>query len=203
MVVVGYYAVRDLSLRTLNFTREHKREFWRTKRTRSTECGRKNSPIWEGHSFGWGGRTVVGSASSNSGVRAVFSVHHGVVGRTSSLYCWGIYKKWRVAGSNTVAAAFARFDPLRFFSLGLPQSKGLRTRTTSPKFGSSEGGDTTGSCCHYTWNDSQGHGYISVSIFKAATWVMFCSKHVDVKRHFVYFPEIKKHFPYLLWFLIY
>ena len=32
-----------------------------------------------------------------------------------------------MAGSNTVAAAFARFDPLRFFSLGLPQSKGLRT----------------------------------------------------------------------------
>jgi len=39
-------------------------------------------------------------------------------------------------------------DPLRFFSLGLPQSKGLRTM--SPNFGSSEGGDTTGSCCHYT-----------------------------------------------------
>ena len=50
-------------------------------------CGRKNNPIWESHSFGWGARTVVGSASSNSGVRAVFSVHHGVVGRTSSLYC--------------------------------------------------------------------------------------------------------------------
>ena len=123
MVVVGYYAVRDLSLRTLNFTREHKREFWRTKRTRSTGCGRKNSPIWEGHSFGWGGRTVVGSASSNSGVRAVFSVHQDVVGRTSSLYCWGIYKKWRVAGSNTVAAAFARFDPLRFFPLGYLKAK--------------------------------------------------------------------------------
>ena len=30
---------------------------------------------------------VVGSASSNSGVRADFSVHHGVVGKTSSLYC--------------------------------------------------------------------------------------------------------------------
>ena len=50
-------------------------------------CGRKNTPIWEGHSFGWGARTVVGSASSNSGVRAVFSVHYGVVGRTSNLYC--------------------------------------------------------------------------------------------------------------------
>ena len=36
---------------------------------------------------GWGGRTVVGSASSNSGVCTVFSVHHGVVGRTSCLYC--------------------------------------------------------------------------------------------------------------------
>ena len=97
-----------------------------------TGCGRKNSPIWEGHSFGWGAHTVVGSASSNSGVCAVFSVHNGVVGRTSSLYCWGVYKKWRVAGSNAaciswlyrVAAAFARFDPPRFFFLGLPQSKG-------------------------------------------------------------------------------
>ena len=54
---------------------------------RDTGCGRKNSPIWEGHSFRWGGRTVVGSASSNSDVRAVFSVHHGVVGRKSGLYC--------------------------------------------------------------------------------------------------------------------
>jgi len=53
----------------------------------ATGCGRKNTPIWEGHSFGWGAHTMVGSKSSNSGVRAVFSVHHGVVGRTSSLYC--------------------------------------------------------------------------------------------------------------------
>jgi len=53
----------------------------------TTGCGRKNTSIWEGHSFGWGARTVVGSASSNSGVSAVFSVHHGMVGRTSSLYC--------------------------------------------------------------------------------------------------------------------
>ena len=48
---------------------------------------RERQPIWAGHSFGWGGRTVVGSTSSNSSVRAVFSVHHGVVRRTSSLYC--------------------------------------------------------------------------------------------------------------------
>jgi len=40
-----------------------------------TGCGRKNTPILEGHSFGWGACTVVGSTSSNSGVRAVFSVH--------------------------------------------------------------------------------------------------------------------------------
>ena len=38
--------------------------------------------------------------------------------------------------------------PCDFFSLGLPQSKGLQT--TSPNFGSSKGGDTTGICCHYT-----------------------------------------------------
>ena len=57
-----------------------------------TGCGTKNTPIWEGHSFGWGERTVVGSASSNSGERAVFNVYHGMVGRTSSLYCLGVYK---------------------------------------------------------------------------------------------------------------
>jgi len=38
--------------------------------------------------------------------------------------------------------------PLQFFFLGLPQSKGLQTM--SHNFGSSEGGNTTGSCCHYT-----------------------------------------------------
>jgi len=59
-------------------------------------------------------RTVVGSASSNSSVRAVFSVHHGVVGRASSLYCWGVYKKWRVAGSNTVCIS----HPLCAWSTG-------------------------------------------------------------------------------------
>jgi len=26
------------------------------------------------------------------------------------------------------------------------------------------------------------------------------SKHVDVKRHSVFFPEIEKYLPYLLWF---
>ena len=154
----------------------------------SVGCGRKNTSIWEGHSFCWGARTVVESTSSNSGVHAVFSVDHGVAGRTSCLYCWGANKKWRVAGSND-----------------LPQSKGLRTAPRN--FGSCEGDDRTGSCCHYTWNDSQGHGhlprgYIGVSIFKAATWGMFCSKHVDVKRHSVWFPEIEKHLPYLLWFWI-
>ena len=85
---------------------------------RYTGCGRKNSPIWEGHSFGWGVHTVVGSASSNSGVRAVFSVHHGVVGRTSSLYFWGVYKKWRVAGSNTACISPPRspdLTPCEFF----------------------------------------------------------------------------------------
>ena len=54
-----------------------------------------------------------------------------------------------------------------------------------------------------SWTTTE-RGCIIVSIFKAATWVMFCSKHVDVKRHSVYFPEIKKkHLPYLLWFWIY
>ena len=63
------------------------RHLWTSLPTPCTGCGRKNTPIWEGHSFGWGARTVVGSASSNSSACAVFSIHHGVVGRTSSLYC--------------------------------------------------------------------------------------------------------------------
>jgi hypothetical protein len=92
-----------------------------------TGCGRKNSLIWEGHSFGWGARTVVGSASSNSGVRAVFSVHHGVVGRTSSLYCWGVYKKWRVAGNNTACISppprSPYFTPCDFFLWGYLKAK--------------------------------------------------------------------------------
>jgi len=54
---------------------------------RTTGCGRKNAPIWEGHSFRWKARTLVRSTSSNSSVRAVFNVYHGVVRRTSSLYC--------------------------------------------------------------------------------------------------------------------
>jgi len=33
-------------------------------------------------------------------------------------------------------------------------------RQTGQTFGSSEGGNTIGSCCHYTWNDSQGHGQL-------------------------------------------
>ena len=92
----------------------------------TTGCGRKNSPIWEGHSFGWGARTVVGSASSNSCVRAVFSVHHSLVGRTSSLYCWGVYKKWRVAGSNTACISQPRspdLTPCDFFLWGYLKAK--------------------------------------------------------------------------------
>ena len=56
----------------------------------------------------------MGSASSNGGVRAVFSVHHGVIGRTSNLYCWGVYKKWRVAGSTTACIS----HPLCAWSTG-------------------------------------------------------------------------------------
>ena len=49
----------------------------------------KGLPDFVGSYVGAGGgaRTVVGSASSNNGVRAAFSVHHGVIGRTSSLCC--------------------------------------------------------------------------------------------------------------------
>ena len=74
-----------------------------------TGCGRKNTAISEGHMFGWGAHAVLSSASSNSGVRAVCSVYHGVVGRTSSLY-----KKWRVAGSNTACIS----HPLCSWSTG-------------------------------------------------------------------------------------
>ena len=50
-----------------------------------------------------GACTVVGSMSSNSGLRAVFNVYHSVVGRTSSLYCWGVYKN----GGSPVATQCA------------------------------------------------------------------------------------------------
>ena len=171
-------------------------------------CGRKNSLIWEEHSFGWGGHTVVGSASLNSGVRAVFSVHHGVVRRTLSLYCWGVYKKWWVAGSNTACRHVRQIWPPAIISSGstskqrftnsVPKLWKLWRRRYDRKllplhlkrFSRSRTATET--------------GYISVSVFKVATWVMFCSKHVDVKRHSVYFSEIKKkHLPYLLWFWIY
>jgi len=29
-----------------------------------------------------------------------------MIGRTSSLYCWGVYKKWRAAGSNTACISW-------------------------------------------------------------------------------------------------
>ena len=44
-----------------------------------------------------------------------------------------------------------------------------------------------------SWANTE-RGYISVSIFKAATWVMFCSKHVNVKRHCVLSRNKKKTF---------
>ena len=52
---------------------------------------------------------MVGSASSNSGVRAVFRLHHSVVGRTSSLYCSGVYKNggWPVATQSAFRIRFA------------------------------------------------------------------------------------------------
>ena len=159
----------------------------------------KELPDWEGHSFGWGARTVVGSASSNSGVRAVFSVHHGVVGRTSSLYCWGVYKK---NGGSPVATqrAFRRrvrqiWPPAIFFSGATSKQ---RFTNNVPKLWKlwRRRYDRKLLPLHLKWFSrswtTTERGYISVSIFKAATWVMFCSKHVDVKRHSVYFPEIKK-----------
>ena len=47
--------------------------------------------------------------SSNSSVRAAFSVYHGVVGRTSSLYCSGVYKNggWPVATQRAFRIRFA------------------------------------------------------------------------------------------------
>jgi hypothetical protein len=88
----------------------------------NTGCGRKNSPIWEGHSIGWRSRTVVGSASLNSVVHTVFSVHHGVVGRTSSLYSCGVYKKWRVAGINTACISHPLFLIRKRFTVGYRHS---------------------------------------------------------------------------------
>ena len=45
-----------------------------------------------------------------------------------------------------------------------------------------------------SWTTNE-RGYISLSIFKAATWVMFCTKHICVKRHSgVPSRNRKKHF---------
>ena len=193
-----------------------------SKKSHNRGCGRKNSPIWEGRSFGWGARTVVGRASSNSGVRAIFSVHHGVVGRTSSPYCWGVYKKWRVAGSNTACISHPLracvvisggrrvrqiWPPAIFFSDATPKQRFMNNVPKLWKLWRRRY-DRKLLPLHLKWFSrswtTTERGYISVSIFKAATWVMFCSKHVDVKRNSVYFPEIKKHLPYLLlWFWIY
>ena len=57
------------------------------KQTEIQDEAERTPRFGRGIASGRGGRTVVGSASSNSGVRAVFSVHHCVVGRTWSLYC--------------------------------------------------------------------------------------------------------------------
>ena len=95
----------------------------------------------------------MGSASSNSGVRAVFSDNMAWSGEHQAVIVEEFIKNGGSPVATQRAFRIRRFDPLRYFSLGLPQSKGLRT--TSPNFGSSEGGDTTGSCCH-----SQGHGQL-------------------------------------------
>ena len=53
---------------------------------------------------------MVVSTLSNSSIRAVNSVYHGVVGRTSSLYCSGVYKKnggWPVATQRAFRIRFA------------------------------------------------------------------------------------------------
>ena len=73
---------------------------------------------------------MVGSASSKGGIRAVFSVHHGVVGRTSSLYCWGVYKKWRVAGSIGWPPRSPDLTPSDFFLWGYLKAKVYEHRQT-------------------------------------------------------------------------
>ena len=49
------------------------------------------------------------------------------------------------------------WPPAIFFSGATSKQ---RFTSKSPNFGSSEGGVMTGSCCHYTWNDSQVHGQL-------------------------------------------
>jgi len=173
-------------------------------------CGRKNTPIWEGHNFGWGGRTMVESMSSNSSVRTVFNAYHGVVGRTTSFFCSGVYKKWRVAGSNTACFSIR-------FVLGrreaVPDKKrfiiGYQTLDKQDKLWKlwRRRYDRKLLPLHLKWFSGSWktteRGYISLSIFKAATWVMFCSKHIDVKQYYMCFPEIEKTFLYPLWFWIY
>ena len=67
---------------------------------------------------------------------------------------------------HSVHFAPGQFDPLRFFSLGLPQSTGLRTMP--PNFGSSEVAAITPEMISRLWTTTE-RGDISVSVFKADT----------------------------------
>ena len=196
-----FYMYTTLDLLSVSSVMIFKHMFMQICEMYYTGCIRKNFPIWEVHSFAWGGRPVVGSASSNSGVRTVFIVHLGVVGRTSSFYCWGVNKKWRVAGSNTACIVLPPrspdLTPCNFFSGATSKQ---RFTNNVPKLWKlwRRRYDRKLLPLHLKWFSSSRtateRGYVSVSIFKAATFVMFCSKHVDVKRHSVNFPEIKKTF---------
>ena len=60
-----------------------------------------------------------------------------------------------------------QISPLVIFFSGATTKQ--RLTNNAPNFGSSEGGDTTGSCCHYTWNDFQGHGQLrteAISVYR-------------------------------------
>ena len=112
-------------------------------------CGRKNTPIWEGHSFGWGARRRTAAYVPFSVyTMAWLGEHRACI--VEELIKNGGFPGYVICLCGDIGWPLRSPDltPCDFFSVGLPQSKGLRT--TPRNFGSSEGGDTTGSCCHYT-----------------------------------------------------
>jgi hypothetical protein len=161
-----------------------------------TGCGRKNSPIWEGHSFGWGARrrTAVYVPFSVytmawSGERRAFIVEEFIKNGGSPVATQRAFRiRFAPGRRDTVPdkkTIYRWVSNFRQTGSALKQTSPGRPRTATPPL-------------HLKWLSrswtTTERGYISVSIFKAAYWVMFCSIHVDVKRHSVYFPEIKKTF---------
>ena len=149
----------------------------------------------------------VGSASSNSGVRAVFSIYHGVVGRTSSLNVEEFIKN----GGSPVATQ--RAFRIRFV-LGrreaVPDKKTIyrwvsnfrqtgQTLEALKEAVQQEVAAITPEMILKGMDNYRERLHQCINI-QGCHLSDVCSKHIDVKQHSVFFPEMEKHLPYLLWF---